>query len=776
MSDALPWLLPAIPVAGLIAAFCALLLRRRELAHSAATLDERQEAIRIGSHTARLQHPHIDLAQCIGCGSCITACPEDGVLALVHGQAAVVHGARCVGHGACATACPVGGIALTLGDLSDRKDLPVLSDELEADGVPGLFVAGELSGFSLVRTAITQGTAVADAVARRVVATAPRRSPRHDDHDTDVAVMDAPEPDAVPELLVVGVGPAGLACLLRCRELGIDAVAIEQEDRIGGAVAAYPRNKLVMTQPVVLPLHGKLPRLSYRKEELVELWTDVAARHDLPIHTGARLLEVKRDGATFVAKTTIGEFRARNVCLALGRRGTPRKLDVDGEHLPKVAYSLIDAQSWTGQRLLVVGGGDSAIEAAVGLAAQPGNEVTLSYRKEAFFRLKSRNEAAIRAAMTDGSVRVLFRTQPVQITARHVTIEHEQRPGQPQTIANDAVFVFAGGIPPFGLLEGVGVSFDQNRRGAAAMPELDRGRGLVLAVGAALVLALVVAGFALAHRDYYGLAHAARATATSHASLGPAGPLGLSCALLAVALYACNLAYLVRRSRAFGRWLPGPLRTWMSAHVLTGLTAFFAVMLHAAFAPRDTVGGHAFWALAVVVVTGAIGRWLYAFVPRATNGKELELGELRSRIAAISGEWDRDGRGFGSEVRRRVEELVIGDRERWRKGFLARLTTILRSRHELERCLAGLRRAGLAEGVPLIEVRVLLGLARRSHRMLVAYAHYEEVRALLGSWRYLHRWVALLIVLLTVVHVVTALRYANVDWSVLPLAGGEGKP
>lgn len=774
MTEILPWLLPALPATGLIAAFCVLLLRRRELASSAATLAERQEAERIGSHTARLLHPHIELAQCIGCGACVDACPEDGVLAMVHGQAAVVHGARCVGHGACADACPVGAIALTLGDLSDRKDLPALDEELEAIGVPGLFVAGELSGFSLIRTAITQGSAVADAVARRARVGVPRREATPpDERGGAVAVMEAPADEDTSELLVIGAGPAGLSCLLRARELGIAAMGIEQEPMLGGTVAAYPRNKLVMTQPVVLPLHGKLPKSSYQKEELIEIWDGVAAQHELSIRLGTRFTGLRREGGRFVVATSAGEFRARHVCLALGRRGTPRKLGVPGEGLAKVHYALIDAQSWRGKRLLVVGGGDSAIEAALGLAAQPGNQVVLSYRKEAFFRLKSRNESAIRDAMARGTVRVLFRTQPSAIAEGHVVLDSDERPDEPIVLANDAVFVFAGGLPPFPLLEAAGVSFDPALRGAEAQPELDRGRGLLIALGTALLLALFVAVFAVVHREYYGLAPAARATHPRHALLEPIGPLGLSCALLAVGLFACNLTYLVRRSRHLGGWLPGSLRTWMSAHVLTGLCAFFSVLLHAAFAPRDTVGGHAFWAFVVVVVTGAIGRWLYAFMPRATNGKELELDELCGRIAAISGEWDRDGRGFGNEVRRRVEALVASDRERWHRGFFARITTILRSRRELEQCLAELRRMGIAEGVPLVEVRALLGLARRSHRMLVAYAHYEEVRAVLGSWRYLHRWLALLIVLLTILHVVTALRYAELDWSVLPFVGGE---
>jgi ferredoxin len=373
--------------------------RRVELADDARSYRTLAEAKERGSHKARLQHPDIDLSHCIGCGACVRACPEEGVLSLLHGQAAVVHGARCVGHGLCAAACPTGAIALTLGDLSDRRDLPALNEDLEAVGVPGLFLAGELGGFALVRTAVTQGAAAADAVAGRGAA------------GNAAGFGRKPDSNGTVDLLVVGAGPAGLSCSLRARELGLDFVTIEQEDRIGGTVAGYPRRKLVMTQPVHLPLHGRMSRLTYQKEELVELWEGLASANHLPIRTGVRLLELEREpDGDFLARTSEGTIHARHVCLALGRRGTPRKLDVPGEDLSKVAHSLLDAESYRGRRILVVGGGDSGVEAALGLAEQPGNEVTLSYRKKALYRLKARNDSRIQKALPARSRRRRFPT------------------------------------------------------------------------------------------------------------------------------------------------------------------------------------------------------------------------------------------------------------------------------------------------------------------------------------------------------------------------------
>ncbi|MFN0243919.1 MAG: NAD(P)-binding domain-containing protein [Planctomycetota bacterium] len=366
-----------ILILGLGIAWIVVRARRAELARMAENVASRRHAQDTGTHRARLQYPHIDLSRCIGCGTCVRACPEEGVLELIHGQAVVAHGARCVGHGRCAAECPAGAIAVTFADLSERRDLPALTEQFESTRVRGLFLAGEVTGYALIRTAIAHGTAVANEVAARI--------------EQAVRAGTRRGGDGVVDLLVVGAGPAGLACSLQAKSRGLSFVTLEQSD-LGGTVAKYPRRKLVLTQPVALPLHGRLRETSYTKEHLMQLWTDVAERHELPIRTGEVLTSVEplADG-TFAVHTQSGRFLARNVCLALGRRGTPRKLGVPGEDLPKVAYSLLDAQSYRGRRILVVGGGDSAVEAALGLADQPDNRVVLSYRRAEFSRLRARN-------------------------------------------------------------------------------------------------------------------------------------------------------------------------------------------------------------------------------------------------------------------------------------------------------------------------------------------------------------------------------------------------
>lgn len=746
------WTLPAFLALALALAVLALLHRRAELRAAARELEERMQARRRGSHRARLQHPHIDLSACIGCGTCVRACPEEGVLGMVHGQAVVVHGARCVGHGRCAEACPVGAIAITLGDVRDRRDLPAITEELEAVGAPGLFLAGELTGYALVRTAVAQGTAVADAVARR-------------------GRVGDPE---VTDLVIVGAGPAGLACGLRAEELGLRYRILEQQPRIGGTVAAYPRRKLVMTQPMELPLAGRLTKLSYTKEELVALWEEIVTGYRLPIRTGTVLRGLRRrEDGVWVVHTDRGDELARQVCLALGRRGTPRRLGVPGEDLPKVAHALLDAQAFTGRRVLVVGGGDSAIEAALGLAEQPGNEVTLSYRKPEFFRLKARNERRLQEALAEGRVRAMMRSQVVEITPDAVvlSIAGEGDEARVERIPNDEVFVMIGGTLPLELLERAGVSFDPSARPPPAELAERGGAGLVVALVGACLSAAGLALWVGRHADYYDLPVVMRVASPWHDRLGPKGTVGLACGLAGVALFASNLAYLLRRSRV-GGWLPGSLRAWMSAHVLTGLLALLAVVVHAGLAPRDTVGGHAFVALCVVVATGAVGRYFYSFVPRAANGTEADLEDVRTRLAALSGEWDRSGRGFGAEVRDSVERMLA--EQRWRGGFFARVLSLVRSQRRLRRMLRALREKGASEGIPRPEVRRMLALTSRAHRLGLMATHYDELRAVLSSWRYFHRWLALLMVLLTAVHVAVAVRYGEIDWSVLPFAGAAG--
>lgn len=422
---------------GIAASLAALLLllavwtRRIEGRQENRVVDEIRDADHRGANRPVGQYPHIDPYLCIGCGSCVKACPENGVIGLVDGIAHVIRAAQCIGHARCEDVCPVGALHVGLGDVTTRSDIPQLSEDLQTT-VPGVFIAGELGGLALIRHAIDQGVQAVDAVARSA-----RRHP------------------SGPDVLITGSGPAGIAASLRAIELGLSYQTIDMDD-IGGTIRKYPRRKLVMTQPVELPLVGKLKQTEYLKEELVDLLDDIITQHDVQVRTGVKLLGVERCNGTIDAVTSTGVIPCGSLVLALGRRGTPRRLGVPGEELEKVLYQLIDTSTYTNTRALVVGGGDSAVEAAMALASQPGNEVTLSYRKGAFFRLKRRNEERIEEFVDRGRVRLVFNSNVVSIEPDAAIISQA---GRSFRLRNDYVFVFAGGEPPFPLLKQIGVGF-----------------------------------------------------------------------------------------------------------------------------------------------------------------------------------------------------------------------------------------------------------------------------------------------------------------------------
>jgi thioredoxin reductase/NAD-dependent dihydropyrimidine dehydrogenase PreA subunit len=407
--------------------------------------ERKREAAQLGVDRPAAQFPYVDPARCIGCGACVAACPEGDVLGVVGGTATIINGLRCVGHGRCEEACPVGAIEVGLGDVRSRADMPQVDDWNETD-TPGLFLAGEVRGLALVRNAIGQGRRVVERIASRRAA-------------------GGALPVGAVDVLVVGAGPAGLSAALACVERGLTHVVLEQETDLGGSLLHYPRRKMVLLQPVELPLHGTLSREEYQKEQFLELMEGLVERHALRVRFGEKARHIARatDGL-FDVGSDAAAYRAAAVVLAVGRRGSPRKLGAAGEELPKVMYRLIDAESYRDQKLLVVGGGDSAVEAAIGLAQQPRNEVTLSYRREKLVRIKKKNEQRLAPLVAAGRVRPLFNSQVLEIAPDRVRLKVG---AADLVIANDYVFVFAGGDPPFDFLKQCGVRFGG---GPAAAP------------------------------------------------------------------------------------------------------------------------------------------------------------------------------------------------------------------------------------------------------------------------------------------------------------------
>ncbi|MGH9680277.1 MAG: NAD(P)-binding domain-containing protein, partial [Candidatus Acidiferrales bacterium] len=409
------------------------LKKEKELA---ARAREAAQKGKLRSDGPQAQHPHIDTTYCIGCATCTTVCPEGDVLAMLGGQAVIVNGYKCIGHSLCAEVCPVGAITMVMASPSMGRDMPQLSPVYETS-VPNLYIVGELGGLALIKNAINQGRDCVDHVAGKLPAMK-RGKPAGD-------VIDA---------LIVGAGPGGISASLRAAEKKLKYLCVD-ESEMGGTVAKYPRQKLVLTSPVELPIYGKFKKTELSKEDLLEIWAQVLKRVDFKFRQGEKVSDVKRgEDGIFTVTTAKAEYRAHSVILALGKGGSPRKLGVKGEELPKVMYRLIEADHYVNKNILVVGGGDSAVEAAMGLAHQVGNKVTLSYRKEAFSRLKDRNEKRVAECGRTGKLKIVFNSIPVEFKEKSVLLEVN---GAVEEIPNDFVWIFAGGEPPTAFLKKIGV-------------------------------------------------------------------------------------------------------------------------------------------------------------------------------------------------------------------------------------------------------------------------------------------------------------------------------
>ena len=389
-------------------------------------------------------HAIVRTDTCVGCGACVPACPEPGAIRL-EGKMAIVDFDRCQGHGECVKACPTSGILLTSGAAVQRLTVPFVSPHFETN-VFGLYVVGELGGRGLIKNAVNEGKIAMEHVVQRV------RADR------------GPQREGVYDVIIVGSGPAGLSAGLTAHQAAISYLLLEQGS-LSDTIHRYPRHKILLAEPVRMPLYGDLWVADSSKEALLTVWRTIIQKTGLAVHTDCRVSGVvKRDGV-FEVKAQDGVYRARHAVLALGRRGTPRRLGVPGEELPKVFYDIVEMEAFAGARVVVVGGGDSAVEAAVGLANQPGTDVTLSYRSAEFARIKDRNRAKLDAEVSRGRVRLMLQSQVGEIRPDAVTIEAG---GAVRTLPNEYVIVRIGGEPPHEFLRRAGVRIVEKEIAIAA--------------------------------------------------------------------------------------------------------------------------------------------------------------------------------------------------------------------------------------------------------------------------------------------------------------------
>jgi thioredoxin reductase (NADPH) len=375
-------------------------------------------------------HPVVDENSCIKTGACIAACPEKDILGIKNGKATIINASRCIGHGACFHACPTEAITLCIGTEKRGVDLPHVNKNFETN-VHGIYIAGELGGMGLIKNSVEQGKQAVDNIAKSIEKGL----------------------NATYDLIIIGAGPAGISASLEAKKLNLKSLILEQ-DTLGGTVFTFPRSKIVMTSPMDLPLFGKVKLFETSKSELLDLWESVISKNDILIKENAKVEEITTQDNVFKIKILSGEeYTTKKVLLAIGRRGTPRKLNIPGENTEKVAYRLLEPELIKDKNILVVGGGDSAIESALLLAEH--NKVILSYRSEAFSRIKQANNIKIKEAIENGSIDVRFNTNPVSIEKEDVVISTNN--GETLSVKNDLVYIFAGGELPTQFLQKAGI-------------------------------------------------------------------------------------------------------------------------------------------------------------------------------------------------------------------------------------------------------------------------------------------------------------------------------
>lgn len=375
--------------------------------------------------------------RCIGCEACIDACPTE-VLDLVDHKVKVARFGDCVQCEQCANACPTQALVMYREGTTPRMlTVPELDDHFQT-AVPGQYLIGEVAGKPLVKNAANLGRAVIEQIAR------------------DLAGRPSVAKDVL-EVVIVGSGPGGLSAGLTCLKRKMSFLVLEKEHVISSTVSRYPKGKHFMAEPCSAQNVSFLPVFDATKEDLVAAWQKVVDEVKMPIRLGEAVDKVIRgDDGIFQVKTTVGTYKARTVVLATGLRGKPRLLAVPGANLEKVAALLDDPVEFAGQDVLVVGGGDSAVEGAMSLV-DAGARVTLSYRGDGFKRCKQGNQKRLAELVASQRVTLHLESNVTKFTEGEVSLKLKD--GQVVTQPNQRAFVLIGADTPVAWLEANNVRF-----------------------------------------------------------------------------------------------------------------------------------------------------------------------------------------------------------------------------------------------------------------------------------------------------------------------------
>jgi len=696
------------------------------------------EKIEKNQHVPKSLYPLVDTDICIGSLSCLKACPEGDILGIVDHSARLIHADHCIGHGRCAAECPVGAIRLVFGTSERGVDLPEV-DEFFESSRPGVHVVGELGGMGLIKNALAQGLQVAERLA-----------------------------EIVPKggrVVVVGAGPAGLGTALGLHSRGV-AYRLLEQDTMGGSVAHYPRRKVAMTEPVVLPFHGKFGKKLITKEELLQGWTRIVAKAGLVVEEGVKVTGIDGADGNFQVKTSAGTVKGAKVVLAIGRRGSPRKLEVPGEERAKVLYGLKDPDQFNGAKVLVVGGGDSALEAAIQLATESTAKVTISYRNAEFGRCREANRTRLAELASKRRVATVMSSQVLAIAGSELLLDVH---GSPHQLENDFVIVNVGGELPAEFLKSVGVSM--RRYKARAPGEQTTMTGLDLAkrkrrhAGTAgdrrlarrlraLRILYVLAGVAtLAYlawvgAEYYPLGKADRLRSPLHAALKPAGPWGHGVGIAATVFMLSNFLYAARKRR---RWLTGlgDIRGWLDFHVFVGTMSPLVIAFHAAFQANNVLALSTTVALLGVMATGVVGRFIFGMVP-AHGGYADEYEDLAGNFERL--------RAFVGPTLQHAGPGAAALLDRATAPVKAASMVLLFLRFPFEAAGLRLRVLFLRRHFPDHEsyldlVRALVKLARLRWQL----RFYASLKQLLRGWRVFHATLAIFLVLVLAAHIGVAL-------------------